>query len=125
MDLAELHPKTPLEKIVPDDTQKLVVLPGLEVSQAKQKPITNIITWSNCFARYTAAMAVKFSASTGRFMAHMVTVCKAYVEAEDPAWHLYDEAYREEMAATGYREWTFTCFSGRVQAGTGGQRQWG
>ena len=35
----------------------------------------------------------------------MVTVYKAYVEVEDPAWCLYDEAYSEKVAAIGCREW--------------------
>ena len=30
-------------------------------------------------------------------------VVKAYLEAEEPGWRLYDEAFREKMAATGVR----------------------
>lgn len=105
MDLGELRPRSPLDRFSQEDTQKLVVLPGFEVSQAKQKPIADIVTWAHCFARYTGAMAAKFPSCTGGFMAHMVIVMKAYVEVEDPAWRLYDEAYREKMAATGCREW--------------------
>jgi hypothetical protein len=80
-------------------------LPGFEVSQTKHKPIADIATWAYCFARYTAAMATKYPTCTVGFMAHQVTVLKVYMEAEDPAWRLYDEAYREKMAATGCREW--------------------
>jgi hypothetical protein len=105
IDLGELRPRNPVEKVNPDDTCKLVVLPGFEVSQTKQKPIGDIATWAYCFARYTAAMATKYPTCTVGFMAHQVTVVKAYTEAEDPAWRLYDEAYREKMAATGCREW--------------------
>ena len=32
-------------------------------------------------------------------------VLKAYMEVEDPAWRLYDEAYREKMALTGVKLW--------------------
>ena len=84
------------------ETQKLVVLPGFEVAQAKQKPINNIIVWANCYARY---VAIANPASMPGFMAHMITVMKAYTEVEDPAWRSYDETFREKMAATGCRLW--------------------
>lgn len=106
MDLGELCPKHPLDKIPAEpDTERLVVLPGFEISQARQKPISNIITWTHCYARYTAAMAAAYPTSMPGFMAHLVTVLKAYTEVEDPAWRLYDEAFREKMAATGCKLW--------------------
>ena len=107
VDLGELRPKNLLEKGTQEaETQKLVVLPGFELAQARQKPMPDIVTWSHCYARYTAAMAAKFPECTAGFMAHMVTVLKAYVEVEDPAWRLYDETFREKMVATGCRVWT-------------------
>lgn len=105
IDLGELRPKNPLERLVESDTQKLIVLPGFEVSQARQKPINNIVTWTHCYARYVAAMAAASQGNTPGFMAHMITVMKAYTEVEDPAWRLYDEAYREKMSATGCKQW--------------------
>lgn len=78
-DLGELRPRNPLEKMGPDDTHKLVVLP-----EARHRWISDIITWTHCYARYTAAMAAKFPTCTGGLMAHMVTVLKAYTEAEAP-----------------------------------------
>ena len=84
---------------------KWVVLPGFEVAQARKKPVVNIVTWMHCYARYTAVMAAAHPTSTPGFMAHMLTVLKAYTEVEDPAWRLYDEAFREKMAATGCKTW--------------------
>ncbi len=81
------------------------VLPGFEVKQARKKPITNILTWVQCFSKYTAAMAQMYPEVTPGFMSHMLVVLKAYSEVEDPAWRLYDEAFREKMAATGARKW--------------------
>jgi hypothetical protein len=88
-----------------EDTQKVVVLPGFEVSQARQKPISDILVWVQCFARYAAVMAQKYPASAPGFMSHMLVVLKAVVEVEGVAWRHYDECYREKMAATGVREW--------------------
>ena len=45
IDMGELRLRTAVEKtMLEPDTQKVVVLPGFEVAQAKQKPITDIIT---------------------------------------------------------------------------------
>ena len=39
------------------------------------------------------------------FMSHMLVVLKYFMEVEDPGWHLYDEVFREKMAATGVKRW--------------------
>ena len=36
---------------------------------------------------------------------HLLVVVKSYLEVEEPGWRLYDEAFREKMAATGVRLW--------------------
>ena len=61
-------------------------------------------------------------------------VLKAHREVEDPAWQLYDEAFREKMAAIGEKKWPGvdvqvyqeTCGGypqRRVERGVGGQGQ--
>ena len=46
VDFRELCPKNPLEQVTQQsDTQKLVVVPGFEVGQVRQKPVTGITTW--------------------------------------------------------------------------------
>ena len=106
VDLGDFQSRGAIDKLVAEsDTEKLVVLPGFEVSQARRKPISSITVWCQCFARYTAAMAKQFPSCTLDFMSHQVTVLKAYMEVEDQAWRLYDEALREKMAAIGQKEW--------------------
>ena len=49
MDLAEFRPYTAVEKFeATANTEKLVVLPGFEVSQVKKRPVTNVVTWVQC-----------------------------------------------------------------------------
>ena len=86
------------------DTERLVVLPGFEISQPK-KPVNNIVTWVQCFSRYTAAMSKHHPECTPGFMSHLVTVLKAYNEAEHPGWQEYDLAFREKMASIGRKDW--------------------
>ena len=43
VDLGEFRPKPLMDKVeMEGDTEKLVVLPGFEVTQARKKPINNI-----------------------------------------------------------------------------------
>ena len=106
VDLGEFRPRTSLDRGAQDtETEKLVVLPGFEVAQAKKRPITNIITWVQCFSKYTAAVAQKYPECTPGFMSHMLVVLKAFGEVEEPGWCLYDEAFREKMASMGLKQW--------------------
>ena len=88
------------------DTEKLLVLPGFEVSQPWKKPVDDIFSWIQCFSSYTAAMAKEYPQCTAEFMSHLLTVIKVYSEAKHPAWQEYDVAFREKMAATGEKNWT-------------------
>ena len=106
VDLGELRPRTVADRATAEsETEKLVVLPGFEVTQARKRPINNIVTWVQCFGRYTAAMAKRYPECTPGFMSHMLAVLKAHGEVEGQAWRLYDEVYREKMASTGVRRW--------------------
>ena len=88
------------------DMEKLMVLPGFEVSQPRKKPVNNFITWIQCFCRYTAAMSRHHPECTTGFVSHLLTVLKALNEVEHPAWREYDEAYREKLASTGVKAWS-------------------
>ena len=51
-----------------------------------------------------AAMAKHDPGSIPGMLAYMLTIMKAQKEFKEPAWRLYDEAYREKAAATGNRK---------------------
>ena len=106
MDMQDFRLRSSPQTFQEGETQTLVALPGFELAQPRKKPIDNIITWVQCFSRYTAAMAQKFPECTPGFMSHMLTVLKAYNEAEFPGWREYDYAFRDKMASTGVRDWT-------------------
>ena len=106
MDMNDFRPRASGDRAVPEsDTEKLIVLPGFEVSQPKKKPVDDIFTWIQCFSRYTAAMAKEFPECAPGFVSHLLIVMKAYGEAKPPAWQDYDLAFREKMASTGTRDW--------------------
>ena len=99
MDMSDFRPRSSKDPAMLDsDVEKLVVLPGFEVSQPRKRPVNDFITWVQCFCRYTAAMSKHHTDCTPGFMSHLLTVLKAFNEVEHPAWREYDEAYREKMA---------------------------
>ena len=52
-----------------------------------------------------AAMARVSPECTPGFMSHMLVVLKSFMEVEDLGWRLYDDVFREKMAATGVKQW--------------------
>ena len=99
VDLAELKVKSRLEKEVLDlEEDKVVVLPGFEVTQARRRPIKSFWVWVQCFARYMVVMARVSPECMPGFMSHML---KSYMEVDYLGWRLYDEVFKEKMAVTG------------------------
>ena len=87
------------------EEDKVVVLPSFEVTQARRKPIKSFWVWAQCFAGYMTTMARVSPECTPGFMSHMLVGLKAFMEVEDPGWHLYGEVFREKMAVTGVKQW--------------------
>jgi len=108
VDLAELRPHGALEATQESDQQKLLVMPahGFQVSKARKKPIKEINTWVQCFVVYMVAVAKKHPSALSEMVAYMLTIMKAAQEFEDPAWILYDAAYRDKAAATNTKTWS-------------------
>ena len=79
----DFRPRSASDRSVSEyNTEKLIVLPGFEVSQPRKKPVDDIFTWIQCFSRYTAAMAKEFPQCTTGFMSQLLTMVKAYSEAK-------------------------------------------
>ena len=107
VDMAELQPVGVLDKLsLEPDPHRFVILPGLEVAQARKKPIRDLLTWIQCFNIYIAVVAKKHPDMVPEMLAHMLIVMRAQREYEEPAWRLYDEAFRDKAAATGNRKWS-------------------
>ena len=109
VDLTELRPVGTLEKLNPEpDPHRYIIMPGLEVARASKKPIEDIQTWIQCFLIYVAVMATKYPSVIPGMVAYMLVIIKAQQEYEEPAWRLYDEAFREKAATTGNRKWALS-----------------
>ena len=83
-------------------------MPGLEVARASKKPIEEIQSWIQCFLIYMAVMAMRYPSAVPGMVAYMLVIIRAQKEYEEPAWRLYDEAFRDKAATTGNRNWAQT-----------------
>ena len=107
IDFAELRPVDPLEAVNPEPYPvQYVMLPNMEITRAKKKPIKDIHTWTSCFAVYVAVLSSKFPECSTPMMAYLLTILKAHREFANPGWRMYDEAFRTMAAATGLRNWS-------------------
>ena len=107
IDLSELRPVGPLESIKKDqETQSYIIGPGFKVAKVRNKQNEDISTWLQCFSAYMAVLAKKYPETIGDMMAYMITVMRAQIEFEEPAWRTYDESYRDKAATTGNRKWS-------------------
>ena len=60
VDMVELQPVGVLDKLsLEPDPHRFVILPGLEVTQARKKPIRDLLTWIQCFNIYITVVAKK------------------------------------------------------------------
>ena len=108
IDLAELQPQGTLETVQQEPDQKLLVLPagGLQLTRSRKKPIKDLSTWIQCFVVYLGVMSKKHPSAVPEMLAYMLTIIRAAQEFEDPAWILYDAAYRDKAAATKNLKWS-------------------
>jgi len=106
IDFAELKPTGTLDKLSQEtESHQYIILPSVEVARAKRKPVEDIHTWLQCFGVYVAAMSKQFPEAVPDLMAYMITIMRAQREYEEPAWRLYDTAFRDKAASTGNRKW--------------------
>lgn len=95
-----------LEVSNPDaTTQKLIILPGMEVSKARRKQVDTLTVWLQCFGILVAVLAQKFPEVVPDMMMYIILIIQTHRDYEDPAWQRYDEAFTDKAAVTGNRKW--------------------
>ena len=114
IDMAELLPEALVSaRTVNQSTAALV---------HRKRPVTDILTWVQCFGVYVGILAKQFPDSVPELMSYMITIIKASRNYEGLAWVNYDTLYRRRAAATNCRSWSQInpslfplCFTGKGQ----------
>ena len=66
-------------------------------SQCK-RPITNILTWLECYSSLVSVLATRYPNNMGHFMAYQKTIIKAHRSFVGKDWIMYDTCYRRKAA---------------------------
>ena len=87
IDLAELRPPSSWDVLQadPQDAQKLLVTPNLEISRSRKKTIKDILTWTQCFTVYMAVLAKAEPDCITELAAYMLTIITAAQDYEHPS----------------------------------------
>ena len=72
---------------------------------ARKCPITNILTWLECYASLVSVLATRYPLHIGHFMAYQKTIIKAHRSFVGEGWITYDSCYRRKAANTKSLEW--------------------
>ena len=81
--------------IWPDDTNSIEGRPNPRCPA--KPPITNILSWLDCYARMAAVLALQFPEKSAELWAYQTTILHAAHTYEEANWVTYDRLYRREM----------------------------
>ena len=70
-----------------------------------------------------AVLATEFSDAAPDLLTYMLAIMRAQAEYKEPAWRLYDEAFRDNAGSTGNRKWALLDTHLHNQILTGGARK--
>ena len=96
---------------------------AMEAQLRRQRgPVTNILTWVQCFATFTSTLATVHPGKTPEMMAYMPNIVRCHRDYEGPAWVLYDRAFQRRAEVTKDLNWSVVntslfnlCFGGRAR----------
>ena len=71
----------------------------------RKQPVTDILTWVQCFGVYGGILAKQFPDYVPELMSYMIAIIKASRDYEGLAWVNYDTLYCRRAAATNCCSW--------------------
>ena len=105
VDFCELPPAKGRAKPVTGSMEgQLILVQAADLYQTK-KLIPDLATWSQCFALFTATIAVKQPKRIPDLLTYMATIAKASQKYRWPLWLVYDQNFRQ-AAEAGNWNWS-------------------
>ena len=101
---------------------EITAVRGQTSQNVKKQPVTDILTWLQCFGIYVGVLAKQYPKAVSELMAYMVVIIKASQRYAGLAWVNYDTLYRCQTAAKECRVWSQMntslfnlCFTGQLK----------
>lgn len=125
VDFAEFPPAKGRSRVRPSIEGPVVVVQASELYQSKRL-ITDLATWSQCFAIYAAVVSTQFPERSASLWAYMANIAKASARYKWPSWVIYDLNFRQQAAVAGLTDWSkidpslySECFNGMAISAEG------
>ena len=77
----------------------------------RQGPVTDILSWVECYSSLIAVLATKYPTNTPEFMAYLKTIVHASKSFLGDGWVTYDSCYRSKAAVTKSLNWSQVDFT--------------
>lgn len=103
VDMQELLPEN-WSDLLAEDQAKLCSLFG----RKKSPPVTNILTWVECYSALVSVLSTKYPLYVPEFMAYMCLIVKCSKRFEGLGWFNYDRAFRRQAATLRTLNWSKT-----------------
>lgn len=110
----ELHPESAwrMEDLMCEGTRQ----------SQRRRPVTDILTWIECFSSMAAIITCKFPEKAPQWFAYQRSIVSASQLFDGPAWVSYDTRYRRKAAISQSFDWSdidsglySECFTGRAR----------
>ena len=79
---------------------------GSQRRRARHPPVTDIMTWLECFARMAAVLSTRYPDKAPELWAYQACILRAARNYEGVAWVAYDRQYRREASARKDLNWS-------------------
>ncbi len=120
VDFTELPPAKGKGRSVSQGMEgQVVVIQATDLMQSR-RIIPDLATWSQCFALYVAIVAKHHPHRVQELMAYQSMIAKASLKYKWPAWVVYDQNFRAEVAGKADQSWAKVdpsiyaqCFTGQ------------
>ena len=104
VDFSELPPAKGRQLAPPNYMSQLVLVQLHEVER-QRKLIPDFLTWSQCFAIYTAVLGRDQPHRIPELMAYQLEIAKCAKKYKWPSWVIYDLNFRQEAASKPGMSW--------------------
>ena len=72
----------------------------------RSRKVTDISTWTRCFATYVSVLGPANPTAIPELMAYLASIVQANQDFDGLVWERYNAAFRRQAAATGNRMWS-------------------
>lgn len=117
VDMHELLPENWPDLLAEDQSQFYAAF-----GKKKPPPVTDILTWSECYASLVSVLSASYPTFVPEFMAYMSMIIKCHKRFEGLGWLSYDRAFRRKAATLKNLNWSRTdstlfslAFTGRAK----------